>query len=371
MTLLLTGGHLTPALALIEYIVQHEPSTQVLFVGRKFSRTDTKQLSKEQSEVEKHGVTFIPFATGKLSRGSLIQRVAEGWHFFTSIFRALQIVAHHKPDAIVSFGSYVAVPLACAAWMWRIPVVSHEQTRTAGFANSVIARFADVIAISHPESAEYFPAKKTTVTGNLIRTSLFTQKSARPSWLTAPTKPLLYITGGSQGSEVINTTVAQCLPQLLRSWNIIHQCGNHTQSRNYKKELTAVKQTLAPIHRKRYSIREWITDAELSWIYRHSSAIVSRAGANTTEEIARLQIPAILIPLPFSHRDEQTLNAKALSKTGGALLLTQQHLTPSELLAQLELLTERKAEMQRSLAALSFPKNSEQQLFALIQSVVR
>jgi UDP-N-acetylglucosamine--N-acetylmuramyl-(pentapeptide) pyrophosphoryl-undecaprenol N-acetylglucosamine transferase len=371
MTLLLTGGHLTPALALIEHLVQHEPKTQILFAGRTFTRQDSRQLSREQSEVEKHGVTFIPFSTGKLSQGSFIKRSIEAWRFFISLFRAIGIIAAHRPDAVVSFGSYVAVPLTCAAWIWRIPIVSHEQTRTAGFANSVIARFADKIAISHPESAAYFPAKKTVVTGNLIRRSIISQKPPQPTWLPAPQKPVLYITGGSQGSEIINVTVAQCLPQLLRSWTVIHQCGNPTQQRNYKKELTSVKQSLAPIHRKRYFIREWITDSELSWIYHHAEAVVSRAGANTTEELARLRLPAVLIPLPFSHRDEQTLNAKALSKTGGALLVTQQHLTPEELVTQLQELYENRASMRAALAELTFPENPEAQLFSIITEVLR
>lgn len=369
MTLLLTGGHLTPALACIDYLQKSSPDSTILFVGRMQTQNGTRQRSREQEEVEKRKVPFIPFSTGKLVHGSLAAKLLQIFPFSRSLTKAFGIIGRYRPDAVVSFGSYVAVPIALAAWIWRVPVITHEQTRTAGIANSLIGKVAHTVALAHPESAQYFPTTKTVVTGNLIRQTLFTNTTVQPSWFTENlSKPLLYITGGNQGSEVLNTTVSQCLTQLVRDWTVIHQCGAPTAQRNYKKDLQAYKRALNPQLRKRYFIREWIQEHELAWIYQHATASISRAGANTVDEIVLHAIPTIFIPLPFSHRDEQLLNAKAISKSGGALLLPQQHLSPDLLVKKLEEISKNHASMQQKLTTMK-PKDGTADFCALVQKI--
>jgi UDP-N-acetylglucosamine--N-acetylmuramyl-(pentapeptide) pyrophosphoryl-undecaprenol N-acetylglucosamine transferase len=367
MTLLFTGGHLTPALALIAYLNHNHPEVTSVFIGREFSQKNQK--SHEKEEVEKLSATFIPFTTGKLLRGGVIVTLRESWYFINSFFHALVLIPTVKPSAVVSFGSYFAAPLVLAAWVWRIPIVLHEQTRVGGVANTTMAKFANLIALSYTESVAFFPARKTKVTGPLLRPLHFSTKIAKPTWLPTSSKPILYVTGGNQGSEIINTTVAQCLPQIVKNWTVIHQCGSRTGKRNYKRELTAKKQALSPVHRRSYFVREWITEQELTWIYQHAAGAISRSGANTTEELARAQIPTIFIPLPFSQRDEQLLNAKALSKKNAALILAQQHLTPDNLIKNLGILQTESPSMRKALAKLSFSKDSEKKIFELITRI--
>ena len=176
----------------------------------------------------------------------------------------------------------------------------------------------------YPETAVFFPRKKTIVTGNPLRSSVLNPNPPQPHWLTKESqKPILYITGGSQGSQTINSLVATVLPQLLKEWCVIHQCGHPNAVTHYARELDRKKKTLSSEVQQSYYIREWLEESELAWVYQHAKCIVSRAGANTVHELTMLGKPAIFIPLPFSHGEEQLKNAQAVTSTGAALLLLQ------------------------------------------------
>jgi UDP-N-acetylglucosamine--N-acetylmuramyl-(pentapeptide) pyrophosphoryl-undecaprenol N-acetylglucosamine transferase len=240
-----------------------------------------------------------------------------------------------------------------------------------GFSNQFIGKIAKKIAISFPESAEFFPSHKTVLTGNLIRKQLLQKNPKKPEWFTeTATLPLLYITGGSQGSEVINTTVSQMLSRILKDWQVIHQCGTASESRSYLSELEQKKSQLTKAQRERFFIREWVSELELAWIYKHATAAISRAGANTTQELTYNRLPAILIPLPFSHYQEQQKNAEALSSTGGAILIPQKHLSPETLLTALETIRTKNQACRRKLAELTVSEDADQKLYTLITEIV-
>lgn len=353
MKVLVTGGHLTPAIALIDYLQQHEPDMELLFIGREFSR-GTEQKAHERREVTRRGVPFIPLHSGKLSFSNPLQLCIQSVRIAIATLKAVGILLKYKPDTCVSFGSYVAVPVAVAAWLLRIPTITHEQTKTAGFANRLIGLLATKVAVSYPESLIHFSKRKTSVTGNLIRERVLTHSAVKPDWIPRQwTTPILYITGGSQGSEILNTTVAQCLKSILKDWFIIHQCGSPTRTRDYAAELHILASQLPKRLQQRYCIREWLTEDELSWVYSHATAAISRAGANSVEELALRGIPAIFVPLPFSLNDEQLHNAQALSQKQQALLLQQKDLNPETLLHELEVLQQQEKKLRRNLRQYS------------------
>jgi len=97
--------------------------------------------------------------------------------------------------------------------------------------NELIHGFRREVAVSD------YGEVQAVLTGNLIRDTI-NKKVPAPNWFNLRVKkPILYITGGSQGSEIINSTVSQVLPQLLKEWIVIHQCGPKSAQRNYVKEL--------------------------------------------------------------------------------------------------------------------------------------
>lgn len=371
MKVLISGGHLTPALAFIDYLQNTHPDIEILFVGREFTRESDKQPSREKQEIESRNIKFIPLATGKFSKSTLFSIFNQAGLFITSLFQSSNLLSRYQPDVFVSFGSYVAVPIALSCWVRHIPIITHEQTRTVGRSNKIIGRIAKRVAISFPESASFFPSYKTVLTGNLIRKQLLQKNPPKPSWYTATSSlPLLYITGGSQGSEVINSTVSQALPRILRDWQVIHQCGAASLSRSYLNELEQRKHLLTKTQGSRFFIREWITEQELAWIYKHASACISRAGANTTQELVYSKLPAVLIPLPFSNYQEQQKNAEALAATGGAIVITQKNLNPDALLAALDVLRTKNQACRRKLAELSIPEHADKKLYTLLSEVL-
>lgn len=371
MKILISGGHLTPALSVIDYILEQHPQDEIVFVGRLYSQDKLKQQSQEHAEITKRNIPFIPFFGQRLRSPLLLDRIKYSLTMLPTVMRAIGIVKTINPDVYLSFGSYVAVPIAMAAYIHKVPIVTHEQTRAIGEANKFIAKIAKKVAISHASSKNYLHSDKTELTGNPIRSQLF-KTQPRPEWLsTTHHKPVLFITGGNQGSEILNTTVQQSLRHLVKQWHVIHQCGGATNRRNYLTELTQAKNSLPHTMRTDYEVREWINEKELAWIYQNSTAVVARSGANTTQELAALQIPSILIPLPFAHYDEQTLNARWLSETGGAILLPQKELNPKTLVTQAQKVGKYSKSMRLKLKNLSIPRDGAEKLYNLTKSVAR
>lgn len=353
MKLLISGGHLTPALALIDFIQATHPETEIIFAGRLYSRQSDHQPSPERQEITKRGISFVPFSSGKLSGGSIFNKIPQFIKLAISSGIAFILIGRYQPTALVSFGGYLAVPLAVAAWLWRVPIITHEQTRTIGVANKLILPLVNKIALSYPETSNGLPEEKVVITGNPIRPAVL-KAAEKPAWLsTKSTKPILYITGGSQGSEVINTTISRMADFLLKDWVLIHQCGFASKSRNYERELQQIKLKLSKQKQDRYYIRPWIEEQELGWIYDNCTAGITRAGANTLLEITLKQVPSVIIPLPFSHKDEQLLNAKALAEQGAAVLLLQKDLSPDTLRAALMQTTEKQRVMKRNLKQIA------------------
>src|SRR5579859_2461392 len=97
MKILISGGHLTPALAFIDYALELKRDSFV-FVGRPFSQTELRQKSQEESEVTKRGVPFVAMTSGKLMHFGPIYLFQQGLQFFRALYYANQIFQKNKPD---------------------------------------------------------------------------------------------------------------------------------------------------------------------------------------------------------------------------------------------------------------------------------
>ncbi len=374
MKILISGGHLTPALSFIDFAQSNnEKNDEIVFVGRKFSQSKLEQRSVEREEITKRGIQFIEFDSGKLSASDPFSLVQQFLKLLTSFFQAKKIIVAQKPDLFLSFGGYLALPLALAAWWQGVPILTHEQTAAPGTANKFIAKFAQKVAVSFPETAKEFPAGKVVVTGNPIRSKIWSKKFEKPEWAEKPAqKPLLYITGGSQGSQAINNVVKALLPKLLEEWDIIHQCGRANTLLDYAADLEKAKKELPKELQAHYTIREqWITEDELGWVYSHAWAMISRAGANTLQEVIRAEVPTIFVPLAHAHHDEQVKNAQTLVQKGAAILVLQKDLDEAHLTEALNELKKNHQELKNHLTEISSrtPWNADQLLYNLVHTL--
>ena len=305
MKILITGGHPTPALALIDEL-KKKKNLKIVFVGRKHPVIGEKTLSFEYQEIKKRGVKFIDLKTGKLPRFFTKEIFINFGLLFFGFFSALMIILKEKPDFIISFGSFLAFPIAFWAFIFRIPIFLHEQTIAPGLANRIIGLWAKKIFLAFPNAQKYFNKKKTIIVGNPIRFYKIKTKQKIKN-----EKPVIYITGGSLGSHAINLHIEKILPTLLKKYLIIHQTGNIREFDDYNRLKNKFKSPF-------YFPFTHLSQEELFSVYQKADLVVSRAGANTFFELIAFEKPTIFIPLPYSASKEQFLHAKIFkdAKTG-------------------------------------------------------
>lgn len=324
MKILIIGGHLSPALALIDLIGgKHD----ILFVGRKYVFEGDETLSLEYKLSQELGIKFAPITTGRLQRSFTRYTIPSLLKFPLGLGESFKILRSYKPDVIVGFGGYVSLPVIFAAFLLRIPIVIHEQTLEAGVANKIASVFAKKICISFDRSKQFFPRGKTILTGNPIREQIQNPDSN----LVLPEEfiPMIYITGGSLGSIVINNLALNSLKELLSRFRIVHQTGGFNNFESLTK-LKKFKKVLSNEMRKRYLVSDHFSSNDVGLILREASLVVGRSGINTVTELLFLNKPALLIPLPKSARDEQKKNAQFLKDVGLCEVLNERSITPSD-----------------------------------------
>ncbi len=318
MKILITGGHITPALALADKLLTKK-NVEIVFVGRKYTSSED-DVSLEYKELTKRGVRFIHLHTGRLTRVASIKSFKSVMKILPGFYKSLLILRSEKPDVVLSFGGYIALPIALTASFLKIPVYTHEQTAIPGLTNKVIAKFCKKIFISFAESARYFAVKKTILTGNPVRESIFAE--LHKPFDIPKGKPVLYITGGSLGSHSINYHIEHILEQLLENYVVIHQTGNVSEYKDFER-LQQKRQSLPTDLQKNYFLMEHTFEEDLGYILSHTDLVSSRSGANTFFELIALQKPAILIPLPWCANGEQQRHAELFAEAGVGKIFDQ------------------------------------------------
>lgn len=335
--ILITGGHLTPAVAVLDELIKRGFS-DLIWVGTKFSQTGDQQTSAEYRLLQNYPVKFIDLVTGKLWRKWTIKTFSKALKNLILVplgfGKAMIIILKTKPDLVFSFGGHLALPLVISAWLFNIPVVTHEQTITSGVANRLIAKLAKRIFVSWQQSLADFPASKTFLTGNPVLPN--SQKSTTDLIHFDNSLPIIYITGGNQGANTINKRILVIIEKLLQKANVIHQTGRSALTSDYKLALES-KQKLPQNLSKRYLVYDNIYGAEIGEIFNKADLVLSRAGANTITDLLLHGKLAVLIPLPWSSHNEQYKNAQIMENLGLALILEQYDQMPaSEVLTAIE-----------------------------------
>lgn len=328
--IVITGGHLTPALAVIDELIKKD-QWQILFIGRKYASEWEKTPSVESIIIPDQGIWFAPIAAGRFPRHFNRYALFSALKIPLGFFQAFFYLLRFRPQVILSFGGYVSLPVVIAGWLLGIPSLTHEQAVIKGLATKISAPFVKKMAVSWPSSLKYFPPEKAVLTGNPVRKEIFKSKEKIWQRLDFPQNlPLVFITGGNQGSHVINQAVESVLPRLLEIANVFHQSG-HLQALGDFEKLIKARQKLSPQLRKRYHVKKYLSAEEMGTFLNKANLVVSRAGANTLSEIAALGKPVLFIPLPWLYQDEQTRNAQMLVEAGTAEILPQKDLSGGSL----------------------------------------
>jgi len=302
--IILTGTHLTPAIEFINQLKSDkEIDWEIYYLGRLYNSSVTKEPSIESIVIPKIKIKFYGINCGKFDRRWL-PNTLRGLPQINSGFKEASLLLKKiKPHLVVSFGGYVSVPVVVAAWYQKIISVTHEQTSTLSLATKINALFCRYVALSFPLK---ITSDKYLLTGNLLRREIFNSHSAEFERKKYNLKkfPLIFLTAGNQGSHHLNLVLNNLLPKLSLKYTIIHQCG--------QKDYPLFKKLSSKF--PSYIVKDYINSTNIGWVFHHCQVIISRAGANTIQEIEALKLSSIIIPLPVSQQDEQQKNALWLQK---------------------------------------------------------
>lgn len=325
MKILIIGGHLAPALCVIQELPK---DAEILYVGRKYTLEGDKAVSLEYKTISSRGIAFTELKTGRLQRSITLHTIPSLGKIPYGFLQAVKIINKFKPDVIAGFGGYLSLPVIAAGYFLKVPIVIHEQTLDVGLANKYGARFAKKVCISFESSRKYFPKEKVVLTGNPVKKN--ESKIIRRIKLPGG-KPVIYITGGSQGSHFINLLVLGSLSGLLGKYILVHQTGGAMKFKDFEK-LSLLKGSLNAEKSNNYIISKFFEPMETESIMVQADLVVSRAGMNTVAELAVLKKPSLLIPIPVSSNNEQFKNALFLKKLGLGEVEEQKNLNPESFL---------------------------------------
>src|ERR1035437_4067738 len=222
-----TGGHFYPIIAIAQELNELSKENCIL-------RPELFYMSTEdynEGLLYENGIIFKKVSTGKIRRDlsipNLIQNFFDLFKTFFGTINAVITVFNIYPDVVFGKGGYASFPALFAARILGIPVVIHESDTRPGKVNSWAGKFAEKIAVSYPESVKFFPEGKTADTGNPVRKELMEPLSvgAHEFLHLEVGVPVIFILGGSQGSQHINETIMDALPDLVSKYQIIHQTG--------------------------------------------------------------------------------------------------------------------------------------------------
>jgi UDP-N-acetylglucosamine--N-acetylmuramyl-(pentapeptide) pyrophosphoryl-undecaprenol N-acetylglucosamine transferase len=328
--IVLTGGHAaTTALSIIEELVRREGKSfiwDICWIGAQVAVEGTSTKTLESEIFSKLGIKIFTINAGRLQRKFTLWTIPAVIKLPMGFIQSLFLLLRIRPDIILSFGGFAALPVVVVGYFLKIPIVIHDQTGGVGRANKLSLPFAKKIAVARESALKYVPASKSVVTGNPVMTQI-TEISPKTKIGNPVT---IYITGGSRGSVNLNKIVKVALKSLLQNYYIIHQAGAVDYA-----SCSKLKQKLSKKLALRYELYKNIDPMQVDGIYKRCDIIVSRAGANTVSEILIVKRPALLIPLPISAEYDQPANAKFAEDFGIAKTIVQDQLTPEKLVAEI------------------------------------
>lgn len=286
--LLVGGGTLGSVSPLVAIANSYE--AQYLFVGSK--------SGPEKDFVMSQGINnFIAIRSGKLRRYFDWQNFLDIGNIILGFFQSIKIILQFRPNIVLTAGSFVAVPVALAAWLLRKPVIVHQQDLMVGLANKLMAPLATRITVIFKEQVKDFNYKKTIITGNPVRV-------ARNKF--NKDEKLIVITGGGLGARSMNKFLKPFVPKMIvAGFKVYHILG----SKNADQALDI----------EGYYSDKFVKVSMLD-ILSQADIIISRAGMSLISEAASLKKALVIIPMPDSHQER---NASFLAKHNAALMVRQ------------------------------------------------
>ncbi|MFH1312873.1 MAG: undecaprenyldiphospho-muramoylpentapeptide beta-N-acetylglucosaminyltransferase [Candidatus Eisenbacteria bacterium] len=314
-----TGGHIYPAVAVVNSLVKSGKQVDVSFVG---TRRGLEGSIVPALGYRMRHIMSRPLPTGP-SVGSALSLVCA----FVGFVQSLIILMTDRPAVVIGTGGYASGPFVTAARLFGVPILLIEPNSVPGRTTMLLARFVDEVALGFQESVRYF-SKGTNlrVTGVPTRPTLLgnTREHGISMFNLEPARKTVFVFGGSRGASSINKAFVEAATALegRDDLQFVAQTG--------KTDYEYVSQAVQKIN-SLCRVYPYIDD--IGSAYAASDLVVCRAGAGSVAEVTACGLPSILIPYPYAAGGHQEANAKLLERIGAASVIRDEDLS-GERLAQ-------------------------------------
>jgi UDP-N-acetylglucosamine--N-acetylmuramyl-(pentapeptide) pyrophosphoryl-undecaprenol N-acetylglucosamine transferase len=296
-----TGGHIYPALAIIEEFKRREPNLEVLYIG-----TANRM---EKDIVPSYGINFKGLTMYGFNRKNLFKNLKTIRYLIKSIKESKKIIKEFKPDVVIGVGGYVTVPIIYAAHKLKVKTAIHEQNSEMGLANKLLSKYVDIVFTSYKETSG---SNKIIYSGNPTGSNALNSKliSRTKLGFSEDKKFIVYVMG-SLGASKVNEYMFNHINDFKSDkYELLIITGKSSYDK-YKDVKVPNNVKVMPYVE---NLSSYLKDADL---------MISRAGASTISEIINLRIPTIFIPSPYVPNNHQYKNAKVLEDKHQAIIIEE------------------------------------------------
>ena len=310
-----TGGHICPALAIINKIKSHDKNSKFLYFGT------TDRMEKDI--IPEKGIPYIGIQMKGLNRKNILKNITVLKIYLAAIKKAEVELKKFKPDIVIGVGGYITAPVLVAANHLGIKTIIHEQNSIPGVSNKLLSRFVNKICVSFKESETYFPKKKTIYTGNPRSEEILAmEKGKREDFGFNHKSKFIILVMGSLGSLTMTKKMKELIPSFKdKDYQVLVVTGKGYYD-DYKDVKTPNNVKIVPFYDAKY-----MKDADL---------IITRSGASTIAEVTALLLPSIMIPSPYVTHNHQYKNAKALEDKKACKILEEKDFCKENLLSLID-----------------------------------
>lgn len=352
-----TGGHIYPALAIINKFKEKEKDLNILYIG-----THNRM---EKDLIPKMGIKYEEIEIYGFSKKLIGRDIKNVFLIKKAINKCENLFRIFKPDIVIGVGGYVTLPVLMAAKKMGIKTALHEQNSVPGKTNKLLSKNTDIVFLSYENSKKYFTKAKSIVySGNPCgENALKGPKISKSSLGLSLMKKLVLVVSGSLGSQSVNKFFQSFLNKVIgdENYEILYITGkDHYEDFVLDKKYASNVKILPYLD----NMSELLSSCDL---------LISRAGAGTISEILAAEVPSILIPSPYVAGNHQYYNALDLKEKEVAILVEEKDLDAEKLYDEVTTLLEKDnkkyAMMKEKLSKLDM-KNASEIIYKEIKKVI-
>ena len=317
-----TGGHIYPALSIIDKIKEEDKEAEILYIGTtdRMEKDIVPNMGIDYEGLKMNGLSKSPKKLFGFVKNTII-----------GTKRCKKIMKKFRPDIVIGVGGYITVPVVLAAHSLKVKVLLHEQNSIPGKSNLILSRYADTVCLSMETSKLYFKKAHTILTGNPRAEEIQKfKKGNKKDYDLSIEKKLVLITMGSLGASTINNKIVELLSEFEnKPYEVLLVTGKD----NYDE----IASTKLP---KNVKITPYIE--KMGEVLKYTDLIVTRAGATIIAEITSLGLPSILIPSPYVANNHQEINAKDLKDYGASVVIKENEFEGEKFIKEIDNILENK-----------------------------